>query len=60
MVKGSKELKKGDKKWRDISVNQLNFSEKTVFNAGSDGKTPTADKKKTFQKRDKTKIHKNQ
>ena len=39
----------------DSSVNQHRFSEKSVFNAVSDGKITAADKKKTFEKRDKRK-----
>ena len=35
------------------SVNQHSLSEKTVFNVDSDGLTPTTDKKKTFEKREK-------
>ena len=42
-----------EKPERDSSVNQHSLSEKTVFNADSDGKTLTADKKKTFEKREK-------
>ena len=38
---------------RHSPVYQIPFSEKAVFNTNSDGQTPAADKKKTFEKREK-------
>ena len=38
---------------RNNSGNQHRFSENTFFNADSDGKTPAANKKKTFEEREK-------
>ena len=38
---------------RNSSVKQHRFSEKALFYANPDGKTPAADEKKTFEKRKK-------